>query len=55
MINTELEECTEPAPETIEFYRTTFTGEGRARCTECEFVSAYWECACELYHDCEEN
>lgn len=51
----EEEECGILPPVHVDFYRTTFTGELRARCTECEFVSAYWECACDLYHVCEEN
>lgn len=24
-----------------------------AKCSKCSFVCAYWECACELVHDCE--
>jgi len=44
------QECEPPA--TIEFYSAHLTGEGRARCTACNFVSAYWECGCELEHDC---
>lgn len=47
--------CTESAPESITFYLTAFTMEKRARCKNCNFVSAYWECACELVHDCEVN
>lgn len=29
-------------------------GTYRATCDNCSFVCAYWECACELEHDCEE-
>lgn len=46
--------CDAPAPETIEFYRSHFGGEGRAKCTECNFVSIYWECGHELEHDCDQ-
>lgn len=50
----EIVECAEPAPSTIEFYSSTFTGEPRAKCTECGFMSAYWECGCDLEHNCDE-
>lgn len=26
-----------------------------ATCSACAFVCAYWECACELVHECEAN
>jgi hypothetical protein len=26
-----------------------------ASCSKCSYRCAYWECACELEHDCEEN
>jgi len=47
------EVCTEPAPESIEFYNTRITGTGVASCKNCSFTCVYWECACELSHDCE--
>lgn len=46
--------CNTPAPESIELYSTDFTGEPRARCSECGKVWALWECACEFEHECEE-
>lgn len=46
------EQC--PTPKGIEFYQSRMTGEPRARCNKCEFVSAYWECGCDLLHDCKE-
>ena len=42
-------------PRTIRFFSAWLTGESRARCTECNFVSALWECGCDLWHDCEVN
>jgi hypothetical protein len=26
-----------------------------ATCENCNYVCGYWECACELVHDCKEN
>lgn len=26
-----------------------------ASCENCKYVCAYWDCACELAHDCKEN
>lgn len=49
----EEETCTAPLPDGIEIYSARFTGEGRARCLHCNFVCGYWDCACELEHDCE--
>lgn len=46
------EEC--ETPKNIDFYSAWFTGEGRAKCTKCNFVSAYWECACDLSHSCKD-
>jgi hypothetical protein len=44
------EEC--KPPKKFEFYSAHFTGEGRAKCKKCTFVSAYFECGCDLVHDC---
>ena len=46
-------ECNEPAPETMEFYQTTFTGTPIASCTLCTYKATAWECSCELSHDCD--
>lgn len=50
----EIVECSEPIPSTIDFYSSRLAGEPRAKCRECGFVSAYWECACDLEHNCDE-
>ena len=55
MINYDDDVCTMSTPDTIRFYNTTFTSELRATCTECEFVSMYWECNCELEHNCDDH
>ena len=39
-------------PKKIRFFSAWFTGEGRAECTKCNFVSALFECGCDLQHDC---
>lgn len=46
------QEC--PTPKNIEFGLSWFTAEPRARCKKCDFVSAYWECGCELQHACKD-
>jgi len=45
--------CTEPLPEGMRTYRTRLAGNLMAECERCDRVFAYWECACELAHDCE--
>jgi hypothetical protein len=47
--------CDVPAPKKIEFGFSHFAGMWRATCKNCSYVNSYWECACELEHDCEEN
>jgi hypothetical protein len=49
------DECTELAPESITFYSARFSGTGVAECKNCNFKSVYWECACDLFHDCNDN
>lgn len=46
------QEC--PTPKKIEFYSSWMTNEPRAKCKKCTFVSAYWECGCDLTHNCKE-
>ena len=46
--------CTEPLPEGVRVYRTRMAGNLVASCDRCAYVCAYWECACELAHDCGE-
>lgn len=48
----EEEDCTEPLPKKIKTGFSHFGGSYIASCTKCEFKSAYWECACDLIHDC---
>lgn len=50
----EEDECQEPAPKTISFYNARFTGGAVAQCSNCRFTSVFWECNCELEHDCDE-
>ena len=45
--------CAEPMPEGISIHRTILAGNLVATCKHCDYVCAYWECACELVHDCE--
>jgi hypothetical protein len=40
-------------PKKMRFYSARLTGEFRAECKMCDFVSAYFECGCDLRHDCE--
>jgi hypothetical protein len=49
-----LEECTEPAPESIAVYRAHFTGTPVAACTNCRFITSFFECSHDLQHNCEE-
>ena len=37
----------------VVFYETRFSGGFCARCEACGHVWVYWECACELVHDCD--
>ena len=46
--------CTEELADKIRIGYGTF-GTHRAICVGCSFTSAYWECACELNHDCNEE
>jgi hypothetical protein len=40
-------------PTGVVFYRAQWVNEPRARCETCGIVWAYWDCACELVHDCD--
>lgn len=43
-------------PNGVEITRSRFTGQAVAVCYLCEdFRSVYWECPCELVHECEGN
>lgn len=46
-------ECDEIAPSYITFYNARFGGHAVAKCENCSFTSVYWECACDLEHECE--
>ena len=43
----------EPVPAGVVFYEARFSGGFCARCETCGHVWAYWDCACELVHDCD--
>lgn len=47
-----LEECTEPLPANMHVYSARFGGHAVASCLDCQYLTVYWECACELEHDC---
>lgn len=47
-------EMCEP-PEKIIFGEALWTGERRAYCKNCDIVFAYWECSCDLEHDCKKH
>jgi len=49
-----LEYCNQPMPKTVTATYKTFGGY-TATCSKCSFVCGYWECACELEHDCQEE
>ena len=53
MIELDYDVCTEPLPDGMRVYRTRLAGNLVAECERCDKVFAYWECACELAHDCE--
>ena len=46
------EEC--PTPKKIYFGHARLTGEYRAYCRKCNYVSAYFECGCDLTHNCKD-
>ena len=46
------EQCTEPLPANVEIYRAHFGGHAVAKCNDFDFTSVYWECACDLDHEC---
>ena len=53
MSSLELETCCDaglPSGVVVGFSR--FGGSYVASCENCGFVCAYWDCACELAHDC---
>jgi hypothetical protein len=52
--NFEDDECAEPAPEWISFYNARFTGTPVAACTNCRFITSFFECGHDLQHDCNE-
>lgn len=47
-------ECCDAQPTTVmTYHHSQFGGAFNAYCNSCSFVCSYWECACELIHDCE--
>lgn len=51
---THADTCEEELRAGMTIDRTRITGQPVAECAGCKFVSAYWECACDLEHNCEE-
>lgn len=47
-------DCTVPLPAKV-YITQNMSGMPIANCRFCSYACAYWECACELEHDCEEN
>lgn len=45
--------CTEPVPDGVRIYRSRMAGNLVATCDKCGHLWGYWECACDLTHDCE--
>lgn len=47
--------CINPKlPKGINTYYAHLSGAYVASCVNCEYVCAYWECACELAHNCKD-
>lgn len=42
------------APKSISTGHSRITGDYTASCNRCAYRCAYWECACELAHDCKD-
>lgn len=47
--------CDTELPKSVYFSNTRITGASIAECSACGFKSAYWECACDLVHECQEE
>ena len=45
--------CEAKAPKKM-YFKTTGAGY-ISSCSKCSYVCAYWDCACELRHDCNET
>jgi len=52
MIELDYETCTEPLPDGMLIYRSRLAGNPTALCMRCDYSCGYWECACDLVHDC---
>lgn len=44
--------CDSQGPKGMSFGMSSFGGAYVAKCSKCSYVCAYWECPCELEHDC---
>lgn len=58
LVNSRLDEvdevcCDAKLPKKVNVGFRTFGGY-TATCSNCSFVCGYWECSCELEHDCED-
>jgi hypothetical protein len=45
--------CNRGVPIYMTVYRSHMAGNLAAKCERCTTIWGYWECACELAHDCE--
>lgn len=44
--------CENPMPKYMKTQHSNLSGDYVAICEKCDYVCAYWECACELMHEC---
>jgi hypothetical protein len=49
------EQCYEPLQPNFTFYRSRFAQTSIASCDLCGYKAHYWECQCELNHECNTN
>ena len=45
--------CDSKTPNGMTIYHSHFGGNLVAKCNSCTTIWGYWECACELVHDCQ--
>ena len=45
--------CDSKTPNGMTIYHSHFGGNLVAECNSCTTIWGYWECACELVHDCQ--
>jgi glucose dehydrogenase len=47
--------CSQLIQEGVFTYRSIWTGNLTANCETCDFKSEYWQCNCDLNHNCNEH